>query len=196
MFIAVAEAKGFSAAAAKLGVAPSTVSQAVRQLETWLGAPLFHRTTRSVALSDSGAEFLARIGPALQFLDEATETLSDANSRPTGVLRLNVPRVAYLFVWQPVLKQCIETYPGVQTEVVIDSAMVDIVAHGFDAGMRFGGSVQPGMVAVSGISCSSRQADASQRTLPASLHWLAELRILSLRASLKPSRRSPRQRRR
>ncbi|MFM0176153.1 LysR substrate-binding domain-containing protein, partial [Paraburkholderia sediminicola] len=63
--------------------------------------------------------------------------------------RPNVPRVAYLFVWQLVLKQYIETYPEVQTEVVIDSAMVYIVAHGFDAGMRFGGSVRPGMVAVS-----------------------------------------------
>ncbi|MFT4504816.1 LysR family transcriptional regulator [Caballeronia sp. 15711] len=122
MFSAAAEAKGFSAAVAKREVSPSTVSQAVRQLETRLWAPLFHRTTRNVALSDAGSEFLERIGPALQTLNEATEALGDANARPSGALRLNARRVAYLFVLQPVLSRYIETYPDLQIEVVVDSA--------------------------------------------------------------------------
>lgn len=97
-FMAVAETRGFSAAAVRLGVSPSAVSQAVRLLEKRVGVPLFNRTTRSVNLTEAGARFLERIRPAVQELASASDELSDSAERSSGLLRLTVPRAAYLFV--------------------------------------------------------------------------------------------------
>lgn len=147
-FVCVAETRGFSAAAVRLGVSPSAVSQAIRLLEARVGAPLFSRTTRSVNLTEAGSRFLERVRPAVQELAAAAEELADASARPSGLLRLNVPRVAYLFVLQPVLGGFLRAYPEVDVEVSIDSSLVDIVGMGFDAGIRFGGMVERDMVAV------------------------------------------------
>ncbi|WP_256330748.1 LysR family transcriptional regulator [Variovorax sp. YR266] len=147
-FVAVAETRGFSAAAVRLGVSPSAVSQAVRLLEKRMGVPLFNRTTRSVNLTEAGARFLERIRPAVQELASASDELSDSAERPAGLLRLTVPRAAYLFVLQPALGGFLRAYPQIDVEVSIDSALVDIVGRGFDAGIRFGGMVERDMVAV------------------------------------------------
>lgn len=147
-FVAVAETRGFSAAAVRLGVSPSAVSQAIRLLEKRVGAPLFNRTTRSVNLTEAGARFLERIRPAVQELASASDELSDSAARPSGLLRLTVPRAAYLFALQPVLGAFLRAYPQIDVEVSIDSALVDIVGMGFDAGIRFGGMVERDMVAV------------------------------------------------
>lgn len=147
-FVCVAELRGFSAAAVRLAVSPSAVSQAIRQLEARVGVPLFNRTTRSVALTEAGSRFLERVRPALQELSSAAEELSDTGGRPSGLLRLNLPRAAYLFVLQPVLGRFLRAYPDIDMEISIDSSLVDIVDAGFDAGMRFGGKVERDMVAV------------------------------------------------
>lgn len=145
-FVAVAESRGFSAAAVRLGVSPSAVSQAVRLLEKRVGVPLFNRTTRSVNLTEAGARFLERIGPAVQELAAASEELSDSAERPSGLLRLTVSRGAYLWVLQPVLGAFLRAYPQIDLEVSIDNTLVDIVGRGFDAGIRFGGMVERDMV--------------------------------------------------
>src|SRR5215467_10319315 len=93
-FLAVAEHASFRRAAASLGVTPAAVSQAIRSLEARVGLPLFQRTTRSVALTEAGAEFLARLRPATTEIREALDGLASLRQRPMGHLRLSVPRIA------------------------------------------------------------------------------------------------------
>ena len=147
-FAAVAELSSFSAAAVRLGVSPSAVSQAIRTLELRLNATLFNRTTRSVSLTEAGARYLQRVLPAIRELAEASEELSDDSGRPSGLLRLNVPRAAYMIVLQPVLRRFLAAYPEIDLEIAIESSLVDIFGLGFDAGVRFGDLVEPDMVGV------------------------------------------------
>lgn len=146
--LAVARRQGFSAAAAELGMTPSAVSHAVRAVEEQLGQPLFARTTRSVALTEAGAALVAAVGPALAEVADGIERLSGAPGRPQGLLRLNVPRVALPLVVVPVLEVMRRRHPGVQVEVYGDDAMTDIVAAGFDAGIRLGAMIGADMIAV------------------------------------------------
>lgn len=145
-FLTVADTGGISAAAAKLGVSPSAVSQTVRQLEQRLGAALFNRTTRSVSLSELGARYYERVRPALSELIAASAELGEDAARPSGWLRLNVPRAGYQTVIQPILRRFLDAYPEVSVEVRIENSLVDIVASGFDAGIRFGDLVEKDMV--------------------------------------------------
>lgn len=147
-FIAVAEERGFSAAAVKLGISPSAVSQSVRHLEQRLGLTLFNRTTRSVSLTEVGERYLERIQPALKQLAQASQELGREADHPAGLLRINVPRAAYLIVLQPMLRRFMEAYPEINLEIRVESLLVDIVSQGFDAGIRFGGLVEKDMVAV------------------------------------------------
>lgn len=147
-FLAVAEEKGFSAAAVRLGVSPSAVSQAIRQLEQRLGLSLFNRTTRSVNLTEVGARYLERIRPAVRELMAAADDLGAEAEKPAGLLRLNVPRSGYMVALQPVLRRFLEAYPDIRLEVVIESQLIDIVSRGFDAGIRFGDMIERDMVAV------------------------------------------------
>lgn len=147
-FVCVARHRGFSAAAIALGVSPSAVSQAIRQLEARLGAALFARTTRSVNLTEAGERYLARVAPAIDELAGASEELADAGARPAGVLRLNVSRAAYLFALRPILARFAAAYPDIELEISIDSLLVDIVRLGFDAGMRYGDMVERDMIGV------------------------------------------------
>jgi len=147
-FVCVAEAKGFSPAAARMGLTPSAVSQTIRQLETRLGVALFNRTTRSVSLTEAGQRFLERVRPAVAELNEASDVLGNTNARPTGVLRLNVPRIGYTLALQPILERFMAAYPEISLELAIDSSFVDIVSGGFDAGIRFNDFVERDMVGV------------------------------------------------
>jgi DNA-binding transcriptional LysR family regulator len=147
-FLCVAELSSFSAAAVRLGVSPSAVSQSVRNLEQRLGVPLFNRTTRSVSLTEVGERYLQRVGPAVQELTSASEELDAATDRPAGLLRLNVPRAAHMIVLQPILRRFLDAYPEVDLEIAIESSLVDIVSRGFDAGIRFGDLVERDMVGV------------------------------------------------
>lgn len=147
-FVSVAQERGFSAAAVKLGVSPSAVSQAIRSLEQRLGAVLFNRTTRSVSLTELGERYLERIRPALEALSAATEELGHETDVPSGVLRLNLSRAAYLIVLQPLLSRFMQAYPDVNVEMRFENLLVDIVRDGFDAGIRFGELVEKDMVAM------------------------------------------------
>ncbi|NWE48718.1 LysR family transcriptional regulator [Pseudomonas gingeri] len=147
-FVHVAELSSFTAAATRLGVSPSAVSQVIRNLEQRLGIALFNRTTRSVALSEAGVRFLERVMPAVRELSAAAEELGDSSGQPSGLLRLNVPRSAYLTVLQPILKGFLDAYPEIDLEISLENSLVDIVRQGYDCGIRFGGHVEQDMVAV------------------------------------------------
>lgn len=146
--LAVARRGRFAAAAAQLNMSPSAVSHAIKTVEDSLGIPLFVRTTRSVALTEAGASFMASISPALTAIDEAGERLRAAKGQVTGVLRLNVPRVALPIAVTPVLAEMALSYPDLTIEVTSDDGLTDIVAGGFDAGIRLGEMIAEDMIAI------------------------------------------------
>jgi DNA-binding transcriptional LysR family regulator len=146
--LAVARQGGFAAAAAVLGMSPSAVSHAVKTVEDRLGLPLLIRTTRSVALTEAGARFVAEVGPALAEVDEAIERLRASRGRVAGVLRLNVPRVALEIALTPVIAQMARRHPDLVVEITSDDGLVDIVAGGYDAGVRLGEMIARDMTAM------------------------------------------------
>jgi DNA-binding transcriptional LysR family regulator len=147
-FHAVARCRSFTAAGRELDVSASAVSQAVTQLERRLGARLFDRTTRSVALTEAGAAFLERVGPALDQLAGASDDVQDRADRPSGTLRLTVPRIASRLLLAPLLPRFLAAHPELRVDVTVDDTLHDIVADGFDAGIRLGETVGKDMVAV------------------------------------------------
>jgi DNA-binding transcriptional LysR family regulator len=147
-FLAVAHARSFSGAARELGVSRSAVSQSVRQLEEQLRVVLLQRTTRSVSLTDAGRKLVEGAGPALA---RAAATLTEVSAKPgeaIGRVRLSVPRAALPFVVDPVLPTFRARDPRVEVEIILDDRRVDIVAEGYDAGIRLGEFVERDMVAV------------------------------------------------
>lgn len=147
-FMAVAEQGSFRAAAAQLRVSAAAVSQAVKALEARVGMPLFLRTTRSVALTEAGAQLHRRLRSATGEIAEALGEIDALRERPSGVLRLSVPRIALDLVVLPVLPSFREAYPDIKVELDVNDASVDVAAEGFDAGVRIGHFVQRDMVAV------------------------------------------------
>jgi DNA-binding transcriptional LysR family regulator len=147
-FLAVARRRSFSAAARDLGVSRSAVSQSVRQLEEQLRVALVARTTRSVSLTDAGRRLADGAAPALAQAAAALTEVSARPGEPVGRLRLSVPRVAVPFVIEPVLPTFRLRYPRVEVELVAEDRLVDIVAGGFDAGIRDGEIVERDMVRV------------------------------------------------
>jgi DNA-binding transcriptional LysR family regulator len=146
--LAVARHGGFASAAAALNMSPSAVSHAVKAVEGRLGQPLFVRTTRSVALTESGAGFVASIGPALATVEESVGRIRATKGQVAGVLRLNAPRLALPLAITPAIVAMSELYPDLTIEVTSDEGLVDIVAAGFDAGVRLGEMIAQDMVAV------------------------------------------------
>jgi DNA-binding transcriptional LysR family regulator len=148
VFVAVAERRSFTAAARVLGISPSATSQAVARLEGALGGALLVRTTRSVSLTDAGVRLLAGAAPALATAFAALESVRGRRDEPSGVLRLNVPRVACRVGLPRVMVEYARRCPDVRVEVVVDDRMVDIVRDGFDAGIRLQEAVQKDMIRV------------------------------------------------
>lgn len=144
----MAERRGFRAAAADLGVTPSAVSQAVRALEARMGIALFTRTTRSVGLTEAGERFLERARPAFQEIIAASTAASDLAAKPSGLLRLAVPRAVVPIVLQPLLASFCAAYPDVSVEIAASSELVDLAREGFDAGIRVGELIASDMIAV------------------------------------------------
>src|ERR1700746_3605016 len=147
-FLSVAQHRSFRRAAAELGVTPSAISQAVRALETRVGAALFMRTTRSVGLTEAGQRFLSRAKPAFEELVAASEVARDLGQRPAGLLRLSVPRAVVPIVLEPLIASFSQAYPEVEVEISASEKLVDLVAQGFDAGVRFGQLIAADMVTV------------------------------------------------
>jgi DNA-binding transcriptional LysR family regulator len=147
-FLRVAERRSFRAAAADLGVTPSAMSQAVRALEARVGIALFTRTTRSVGLTEAGERFRERAQPAFQEIIAASSAASDLGAKPSGLLRLAVPRAVVPVVLRPLLASFFAAYPDVSVEIAASEELVDLAKDGFDAGIRLGEFIASNMVAV------------------------------------------------
>ena len=147
-FARVAQHASFTRAAAELGVSPSALSQTVRTLETRIGIRLLNRTTRSVGLTEAGSQFLARVLPALEVLGAAFGELDELRGKPSGVLRLTVPRIATGTVLAPILGEFLACYPEMSLDITLDDMLVDLVAGSYDAGIRLGERLAQDMIAV------------------------------------------------
>ena len=147
-FLAVARLRSFSSAARELGVSRSAVSYSVRQLEDRLRVVLLTRTTRSVALTDAGRRLVETAAPGL---GQALAGLANVAAQPgeaVGRLRLSAPRMAVPFVINPVLPAFRARHPRVEVEVDVEDRFVDIVAEGYDAGVRLSEAIERDMVQV------------------------------------------------
>lgn len=147
-FLRVAQHRSFRKAAAELGVTPSAISQAVRVLESRLGAALFIRTTRSVGLTEAGERFLSRAKPAFEELVAASDVARELGQRPAGLLRLSVPRAVVPIVLEPLIASFCQAYPEVEVEIAASEKLTDLAAEGFDAGVRMGQFIAADMIAV------------------------------------------------
>ncbi|MBB2970958.1 LysR family transcriptional regulator [Mesorhizobium sp. RMAD-H1] len=147
-FAAVARHRSFKRAADELGLSPSAVSHLMRALERRLGVRLLHRTTRSVSLTEPGEHLLARLAPALRDVDLALEELDPFRGSPSGTVRINAPEAAARLLLERVVPAVLERYPEVAVDIVAEGRLVDIVAEGFDAGVRLGESVPQDMIGV------------------------------------------------
>ncbi len=147
-FIAVARAKGFRDAARASDTSASGLSEAVRRLETQLGVRLLNRTTRSVVPTEVGQRLLERLGPALNEVETALDVVNGFRNRPAGTLRLNVPVSATRLTLPAIVPPFLAAYPDIRVEIVAEDRFVDIVAAGFDAGIRYDERLEQDMVAV------------------------------------------------
>ncbi|AXV84453.1 LysR family transcriptional regulator [Ralstonia solanacearum] len=147
-FIAIAEQRSFRAAAKKLGVSAPALSHAVKNLEASLNVRLFNRTTRSVALTEAGEHLLRRVGPALADLEDGINEVASAGTRPAGSIRISAAEAGARPLVRHVLPDFLAAYPDIHVEIVVDTRLVDIVAEGFDAGIRVLSDVPQDMIAV------------------------------------------------
>ncbi|MFY1827193.1 LysR substrate-binding domain-containing protein [Myxococcus fulvus] len=145
---AVADKRSFTAAAAQLSVTPSALSQSIRALEERVGVRLLQRTTRSVGLTEAGERFLAQLRPAMASIHAAFESLDAVRGRPSGTLRLNVPRLAIATVLDSILGDFLAANPELKLDIVVDDGITNIVEHGFDAGIRLGETLDKDVVAL------------------------------------------------
>lgn len=144
----VAEKRNFTAAAQLLGISASAVSQAIKQLELRLGVALLARTTRSTSLTEAGERFLTQAGPALDQILHAMENVGTYAEKPSGLLRLNLPRAAYPTLMAPLIASFTKKYPKVTVELFFDDGLSDVVERGFDAGIRLSEMMAKDMVAM------------------------------------------------
>ncbi|WP_064117534.1 LysR family transcriptional regulator [Pseudomonas fluorescens] len=148
VFLCTAQHLNFSKAAIELGLTPSALSHSVKALENRLGVRLFNRTTRSVALTEAGERLYARLKPAFRDIDDALEDLNHFRDKPSGNLRITSGRQACELVLLPIASEFLQVYPDIRMEVVESDALLDIVANGFDAGVRFGDRLEADMVSL------------------------------------------------
>ncbi|WP_305773840.1 LysR family transcriptional regulator [Labrys sp. KNU-23] len=147
-FAAVARERSFTRAAAKLGVSPSALSQTIRNLEERLGLRLLTRTTRSVASTEAGERLLRTVAPRFEEIEAELAALSELRDKPAGTVRITAGEHAAISVLQPALRRFLPDYPDIQVEIIIDYGLTDIVAEGYDAGVRMGEQVAKDMIAV------------------------------------------------
>jgi len=148
IFLSIARHLNFSRAAVDLGLTPSALSHSLRALENRLGVRLFNRTTRSVALTEAGERLFARLKPAFRDIEDALEDLNHFRDKPSGNLRITSGRQACELVLLPIASEFLQAYPDIRLEVVESDALLDIVAAGFDAGVRFGNRLEADMVSL------------------------------------------------
>ena len=147
-FVAVAEHRNFTKAAAQLGISRPGLSQTIHSLEDRLGVRLLNRTTRSVALTEAGERLLTDAQPVLDGIDQAIEHVNAFRDKPSGALRLNVNRLAASLLVGPRLPQFLAKFPDIKLEIAADDTHSDIVSSRFDAGIRIGERIAKDMIAV------------------------------------------------
>src|SRR5215510_13634607 len=147
-FECVARHLSFVRASEELDVTTTAVSKTIKQLEAQLGVRLFNRTTRSVALTEAGTKLLGTLAPALAQIRDAVQQTGDFSERPHGVLRINTAYVAYATLIEAHLASFGERYPEITLDITIDNNLSDIVAGGFDAGIRLGYALERDAIAV------------------------------------------------
>ncbi|HEY9214002.1 MAG TPA: LysR family transcriptional regulator [Ancylobacter sp.] len=185
-FLAVAEEKSFTRAAARLGTSQSSLSHTVRRLETQLGVRLLTRTTRSVAPTEAGERLLDTLKPALGSIGQQLASLSELREKPAGTIRLTASEHAVETVLWPALEKLLPNYPDIHVELSIDSSLTDIVTERFDAGVRLGEALAKDMVAVR-IGPELRMivvgspAYFARQPIPLTPHDLAEHQCINLR---------------
>ncbi|WP_193164257.1 LysR family transcriptional regulator [Microbulbifer hainanensis] len=184
--VTVARCGGFRAAARELDVSSSALSHAVSALEERIGVRLFNRSTRSVALTAAGEQFVTDIAPVLATIDDAIENVGEHRAEPSGVLRLNMALGAARMLLKPLILEYMRRYPAMQVEIVTEGMLVDVIGQGFDAGVRLVESVPPDMIAVPIIpTVRSIVAGAPSylngRTLPETPHDLMQHQCIRAR---------------
>lgn len=148
IFLTIAQHLNFSRAAIDLGFTPSALSHSLRALENRLGVRLFNRTTRSVALTEAGERLYARLKPAFRDIHDALEDLNSFRDKPSGNLRITAGRQACELVLLPIVGRFLREFPDIRIEIAENDALVDVVAGGFDAGIRFGNRLEADMVSL------------------------------------------------
>ncbi|TCM07411.1 LysR family transcriptional regulator [Sphingomonas sp. PP-CC-3G-468] len=146
-FLAIARHRNFRRAGLDLGVSASALSHALKGLETRLGIRLLNRTNRSVTLTAAGEELQAAISAPFDQIEQAVDRLNRFRDTPTGRIRINVPSDAASLLIGPVLPAFVARYPDVELDVAVSNHLVDVTDGGFDAGIRYGGTVPEDMIA-------------------------------------------------
>lgn len=147
-FVMVARERSFTRAAAQLGVSQSALSQTIRALEERLGLRLLTRTTRSVSPTEAGHRLFATVAPRFEEIAQELASLSQLRDKPSGTIRINAGEHPAVSVLQPALRKFLPDNPDIRVEIVVDYGLTDIVAEGYDAGVRLGDQVAKDMIAV------------------------------------------------
>lgn len=185
-FAAVAQERSFTRAAAKMGVSQSALSQTIRALEERLGLRLLTRTTRSVAPTEAGERLFQTIAPRFSEIEAQLADLSALRDKPAGTVRITTGEHPALSILQPALKRFLPDNPDINIELIVDYSLTDIVAQGYDAGVRMGEQVAKDMIAVR-IGPDMRMAVVAspkyfkQHPLPQSPHDLMEHNCINVR---------------
>ena len=147
-FLAVGRERSFTKAAAKLGMSQSSLSHTIRELEARLGVRLLTRTTRSVAPTHAGERLLQSIGPRFEEIDAEVSAVRELREKPAGTIRITATEYAADAILLPKLAKLLPQYPDIKVEIVVDYGLSNIVAEGYDAGVRSGEQVAKDMIAV------------------------------------------------
>jgi len=147
-FAIVAKERSFTKAAAKLGVSQSALSQTIRNLEERLGLRLLTRTTRSVSPTEAGERLLRTVAPRFEEIEVELAALSELRAKPAATIRITAGEHPAITVLQPALAKLLPEYPDINVEIIVDYGLTDIVAEGYDAGVRLGEQVAKDMIAV------------------------------------------------
>lgn len=185
-FLAVAQERSFTRAAARLGVSQSALSQTLRGLEARLGLRLLSRTTRSVSPTEAGERLLGEVGPALGRIEAGLAALSEFREKPAGTIRITAGDHAVRTILWPKLARFLPDYPDIRVELAIDYGLTDIAAERFDAGVRFGEQVEKDMISVAigpevRFAAVAAPACFAGRRRPATPQELVEHRCINLR---------------
>lgn len=185
-FLAVAQERSFTKAAAKLGVSQSALSQTIRSLEERLGLRLLTRTTRSVSATEAGERLRSNIGPRFEEIDAELTALSEMRDKPAGTIRITTSEHAASTILWPTVRDLLPDYPDIHVELTVDYGLRDIVAERYDAGVRLGEQVDKDMIAVRigpemRVAVVGSPAYFEQRKRPKTPHDLVDHDCINLR---------------